>query len=334
MTSAEPEHRKTTVAISGAGGAVGYGLVFRIAAGGMFGAHHQVSLRLLEHAERMQRLKATAMELFDCAFPLLDSYHVTSDPVDAFSDADWIILLADSPRESARISREEQIRRNGELYAEHGRAINVASPRARILVVASPSNIQCAIAMKYAPNVPQEHWFALNRLDRMRAVALIAEKAGVPVSKVTRVNVWGNHSELLYVDFHNAFIDDQPAYEVIRDEHWAQTTLQEFVHRRAEDILNLRGLSAVATASQAILGTVNSFVTPTPFGHRFGAGVVSDGSYDVPKGLVFGFPLRTEDGKMWSIVPDLFLTDFAEERIAANIAQIEKEMVIVESLFG
>lgn len=168
MSRAEPERRKMVVAISGAGGAVGYGLVFRIAAGGMFGADCVVSLRLLEHPQRMQRLNATAMELFDCAFPLLDSFHVSDDPREAFSGAEWIILLADLPREIAHISREEQIRRNGELYAEHGRAINAAAPSARILVVASPSNIQCSIAMKYAPNVPQEHWFALNRLDRLR----------------------------------------------------------------------------------------------------------------------------------------------------------------------
>lgn len=156
----------------------------------------------------------------------------------------------------------------------------------------------------------------------------------MPVSKVTRVNVWGNHSDLMYIDFHNAFIDDKPAYEIIRDEEWAETTLQELVHHRAKEIFKLRGSSAVATATQAILGTVNSIVTPTPYGFRFGAAVVSDGSYSVPEGLIFGFPLCTEDGRDWSIVNDLFLTDFAEDRIAANVAQIEQEMVFAESLFG
>jgi malate dehydrogenase len=300
----------------------------------MFGAQCSVSLRLLERPQRMHRLQAMAMELFDCAFPLLDSYTTSDDPAEAFSGADWIILLADASRESGLLSSEEQIRRNGEIYAEHGRAINAAAPSARILVVANPTNMLCSIAMRFAPNVPREHWFALNQVDRMRGIAIIAAHAKVPVSKVSQLNVWGNHSDLTYVDFHNAFINDRPAYETIPDEHWAQTTLQELVHDRTRRITAVYDRSPVATASQAILTTVNSLVTPTPFGFRFGAAVVSDGSYNVPQGIVFGFPLRTEDGRQWSIVSDLFLTDFAVDRIAANVAEIEKGLVFVESLFG
>jgi len=313
---------------------VGYGLVFRIAAGAMFGAHQQVSLRLLEHSDQMQRLQATAMELTDCAFPLLKSFIVTDDPLEAFAGADWIVLLAGSPVDVPRPSRIDVLKANGEIYVEHGRAINKVSPAARILVVAAPCNANCMIAMSQAHDVPKQHWFALNRLDRMRATALIAQKAGVPVSQVNRVIVWGNHSELMYVDFHNAFIGDSPAHEVITDVQWAHESLQKAVTHRSAEIFRLRGRSPIATATQAILGTIHSIVTPTPFERRFGAAVYSDGSYGVPKGLIFGFPVRTEDGKQWSIEQGLYLDEFAQTKIDRNVAELEYEAVLAQEWFG
>lgn len=328
------DHSPITVAISGAGGAVGYGLVFRIAAGAMFGAQQRVSLRLLEHSDKMRRLQATAMELNDCAFPLLDSFVVSDDPLEAFAGADWIVLLAGSPRDVPKPSRVDMLRANGEIYVEHGRAINRASPSARILVVAAPCNANCMIAMNQAHDVPKQHWFALNRLDRMRATAMIAHKAGVPVSKVNRVIVWGNHSDLMYVDFHNAFIGDRPAHEVVNDVQWAHETLQRAVAHRSAEIFRLRGGSPVATAAQAIIGTIYSITTPTPFEQRFGAGVYSDGSYGVPRGLIFGFPLRTEDGKQWRIEEGLYLDDFAQTKIDRNVAELEYEAVLAQEWFG
>lgn len=333
--TADPRDLPTiTVAISGAGGAVGYGLVFRIAAGAMFGAHQRVSLRLLEHSDKMRRLHATAMELTDCAFPLLESFVVTDDPLEAFADADWILLLAGSPRDLPKPSRIDMLRANGEIYVEHGRAINRASPSARILVVAAPCNANCMIAMSQAHNVPKEHWFALNRLDRMRATAMIAQKAGVPVGEVNRVIVWGNHSDLMYIDFHNAYIGKRPAHEVIHDVQWAHETLQRSVAHRSAEIFHLRGASPVATAAQAILGTIHSINTPTPFEQRFGAAVYSDGSYGVPKGLIFSFPLRTEDGETWQIEQGLFLDEFAQTKIDRNVAELEYEAVLAQEWFG
>jgi malate dehydrogenase len=322
------------VAISGAGGTVGYGLVFRIAAGAMFGADQPVSLRLLETPEKMQLLRATSLELSDCAFPLLHSHLITDDPSEAFAGAHWIILLADSPHEVPRPARAEMLKRNGAIYVEHGRAINRASPAARILVVSAPCNANCMVAMSHAPDVPKEHWFALNRLDAMRATVLIAEKAGVPVSQVNRVTVWGNHSELQYIDFHNAFIHDTPAHEIVKDVQWAHETLQSAVAKRSKEIFELRGCSPAATAGQAILGTIHSITVPTPFGRRFDAAVCSDGSYGVPRGLVFGFPLRTEDGRTWSIVPNLFLDEFAQTKIDRNVAELEYEAVLAQEWFG
>jgi malate dehydrogenase len=322
------------IAISGAGGLVAYHLAFRIAAGGMFGADQRVTLSLLEQPWRMPLVRALAMELGDCSFPLLHSQVVTADPSEAFSDADWIILLAGAPRASPSPSRLELMKRNGEIYVEHGRAINSTALNARIIVVAAPCNTNCMIAMDRAPNIPREHWFAMNRLDQLRAKALVAEKANVDVSRVHGVAVWGNHGDQVYVDIHHALIDDQPADKVIDDVHWVQTTLQDFVRRRSAELFSMRNASPAGTACQAILGTVRSISNPTPLMRHFTASVPSDGSYGVPSALVFGFPLRTESGKTYSIAQDYYLDEFAQEQIAINIKQLEQEAVAAQRWFS
>ena len=182
--------------------------------------------------------------------------------------------------------------------------------------------------MKNAPNVMAERRFALNRLDRMRATSLIAEKARVPLTRVNRVTVWGNRSEKIYVDFHNAFIGDRPANKVILDPEWARKVLEPTVGRREEELFHLTGALPVGTATQAILGTIRSVSTPTPPGRRFGAGVRSDGSYGVPHGLIFGFPLRTEDGKSWSITEGMYMDEYADSRLEENIEELELESVV------
>jgi malate dehydrogenase len=313
------------IAVSGAAGHIGYNLVFRIAAGGLFGPSQSVTLSLLETPLAMKSLQGLCMELKDCAYPLLNEVHVSTDPVEAFHRADWIILLAGWPWAFDSASRIELLHRNGPLYVEHGRAINQAAPTARILVVAEPCNTNCKIAMSEAPNVPVEHWFALNRLDRMRATAMIADKARVPVAQVNRVTVWGNHSERIFVDFHNTFIGSQPAGEVITDQNWVRQVLEPTVATRSREIYALRGATPAATAAQAILGTIRSISTPTPFYRRFGAAVVSDGSYEIPKGLVYGLPLRTEDGRHWSIVSDLYIDEYARARLDENIEELQLE---------
>jgi malate dehydrogenase len=316
------------VAVSGAAGRVAYGLVFRIAAGELFGPHQPVALRLLDVDGAIELLTAIQLELLDCAFPLLTSLQLTTHADEAFADADWIIMLASSGRLAWDAPRLDLVRANAPLYVEHGQVINRVAARARMLVVAEPCNTNCLIALHQAPNVPREHWFALNRLARMRATALIAEKAGVAVSQVNRVTVWGNLSEHIFVDFHNTFIGDRPAHQVILDRDWPRKVLEPAVARRESEVFRLRGSTPAATAVQAILGTIRSITNPTPFGRRFGAAVCTNGSYGVPYGLVFGLPLRTEDGRSWSVVDGLYLDDYANSRLQQNIDELEHEAVV------
>jgi malate dehydrogenase len=316
------------IAISGAAGHVAYRLIFDIASGGLFGPTQPVSLNLLDRAASLDLLRATRLEVMDGAFPLLADLRISDDPNEAFAEADWIVLLASTLPKSPAVSRADLVRANGPIYVEHGRAINRVAPSARILVVADPCNTNCLIALKNAPDVPREHWFAMNRLDRMRATALIAEKAGVPVARVHCVTVWGNRSPKVYVDFHNAFIGDRPASQVITDRDWARQVLEPTISQRGSQLRQLRAGSPSATAVQAILGTIRSIASPTPFRQSFGAAVVSDGSYGVPNELVFGFPLRTDDGQIWSIVEGLYLDEYAESRLAENVEELELEAVV------
>lgn len=325
--------RSIRVAITGAGGQIGYATVFRISAGGMFGAEQPVALSLLETPDRLNLIQALALELKDCAFPLLSEVRVGVDEHRAFEGADWVILLAGRPQAPGE-RRGNLLRDNAPTFVAHGRAINEVAPEARVLVVANPCNTNCLIAKSHAPNVPAEHWYAMTRLDRMRATAMIADKAGVPVSQVTRVTIWGNHSESVFADFHNAFIGDRPAHEVITDRDWIRHVFEPGVAHRTNEIIKLRGGSPAGSAAQAIIGSIRSFTTPTPFERRFGAAVVSDGSYGVPRGLIYGFPLRSEDGVTWSIVQGLYLDSYAQGRLAANVAELEHEAATVTDLLG
>jgi malate dehydrogenase len=323
----------TRIAVTGAGGQICYSLLFRIAAGGLFGPDQPVELSLLETPDALPKLDALQMELFDCAFPLLTKLRASGDPFEAFEHAAWVILIGGAGYRRD-MTRPELLRANGPIFVAQGRAINEASPAARVLVVANPCNTNCLIALSVARDVPREHWFTMTRLDQNRARALIAEKAGVSPDRVTRVIAWGNHSPSVYPDFHNAFIDDRPAHEVIHDREWVRRGFEPTVCGRGHHILNARGAAPAASAAQAIIGAVRSIVTPTHLDHRFSMAVLSDGSYGIPRGLVFGFPLRTEDGHTWSIVPGLFHDDYALERLAQNVAELEQEATIVTDLLG
>lgn len=322
------------VAISGAAGRVGYSLIFRIAAGAMFGPRQPVILRCLDVDERQSSLEALHLELVDSGFPLLVSFSATSVPDSAFHDSDWIILLASRTGQVTPADHRATLEINGSLYQEHGQAINRSAPRARVLVVGTPSHTNCLIAMTNAPSVPRERWFALNRMYQIRATRLIAQKLNVPVHYLNRVNVWGNPGPNLYVDFHNSFVGDTPAWELCQDRDWECKTLQQTVGSRASQQFQLSGVTPAASAAQAIVETVRAITTPASFVNRFGAGVVSDGSYGVPDGLVFGFPLRTDDGRACGIVQDLYLDEFAQTRINASIRELEGESVLASRFFG
>jgi malate dehydrogenase len=322
------------VALSGAAGRVAYSLLFRMANGGLFGHEQDVALSLLDLPETMARLEARAMELKDCAFPLLRDVRIGTDPAQAFQGADWVILLGGKAFQPEVITRLDVLKHNAPIMVEHGRAINEASPKARVLVVASPCNTNCLIAMSQAMNVPTNHWFALNQVFRHRAIAMVADKAGVPVTQITRLTVWGNNSETAFVDLRNARIGHQPALQVINDEAWCKKVLEPAVAERAVDIMRRTGGSPAGSVAHAILTTIRAITTPTPFEHWFGAGVLSNGSYGVPRGLVFGFPLLTSEGKTWTIPEGHYLNEYAKERIAQNVAELELEASTVGHLLG
>jgi malate dehydrogenase len=319
------------ISLTGAAGRISYALVCRIAAGAMFGPDQPVALSLLDVPEMMPLLDATMMELDDCAFPLLSSVRTSTDAVEAFSDADWILLLGSATFHEG-MTRSDALLANGPIFQTHGRAINESAKTARMLVVANPCNTNCLLARSMAHDVPPEHWFALTRLDQNRATAMIAHKANVPIDQVTRVTAWGNHSHSVFVDFHNAWIGDRPAHVVIRDEAWVREVLEPGVSTRGEVLRSTRKASPAASAAEAILGTVRSLTTPSPLHQWFSAAVVSDGSYGVPRGLIFSFPLRSEDGWSWSIVKSHYLDEHAQSRIAVNVAELEQEAVIISDL--
>jgi malate dehydrogenase len=321
------------VAVTGAAGRISYALLPRIASGGMFGRDQPIALSLLEVSARLPMLDATMMELDDCGFPLLRSVRGTSDAVEAFEGASWVILIGSTPVDPD-LSRTDLLRANGPIYLAQGRAINESAKTARVLVVANPCNTNCMIARTAARDVHPEHWFAMTRLDQNRARSMLARKAKASVDQVTCVTAWGNHGPSVFADCHNARIGDRPAPEVIHDPDWVRNVFEPGVARRGRVLLDVRRASPAASAAHAILATVRSLITPTPFEQWFSAAVTSDGSYGVPRGLVFGFPLRTEDGMSWSIVQSLYLDDHAQSRIAANVAELEREAAVIADLFG
>ena len=322
------------IAISGAGGQLGYALAFRIAAGDLFGKDRPVALSLLEIPEHFHFVQALQMELEDCGYPLLSSCRIAHDPTTAFADADWVILLAGNALREGSESRLDLLRRNGPIFVEHGAAINVASPRARILVVAEPCNTNCLIAMSHALDVPKEHWFALNSVKALRGANLVASKTGARADQVKRLIVWGNHSETAYVDARHALVAGRAASELIDESDWLHNTLTDAVARRGNSVFKLRGGSPVGTATEAILDTIQAITTPTPLQSWFCVAVRSDGSYDLPKGLVYGFPVRTENGHTWSVVDQLYVDDNTQNRLRANVAELEHEAAIVTDLLA
>jgi malate dehydrogenase len=322
------------VAVTGAGGQIGYALLFRIAGGGIFGRDQPVALQLLEITPMLPALQGTLMELDDCAQPLLTSVVATDHAETAFAGADWVILVGGLPRKEG-MSRADLIRANGPIFTGQGRAINeAAAPGVRILTVANPCNTNALIARSHAPRVPAERWFAMTRLDQNRAASQLALKAGVPVNQVTRMTIWGNHSDTQYPDYKNARIGGQPATTVIADPEWFTTTYIPTVARRGAAVIKVRGASSAASAANAAIESVRSLSFPTPADDWFSAGVVSDGSYGIPAGMIYSFPIRTGDGKSWSIVPGLAIDNDARKRLDASAAELTTERDAVKDLLG
>ena len=322
------------IAVTGAGGQIGYALIFRIASGGLFGPDQPVSLRLLEITPALPSLNGTLMELDDCAFPLLKDVVATDQTTTAFEGADWVILVGGLPRKEG-MSRADLIRANGPIFTGQGKAINeAAGPDVRVLTVANPCNTNALIARSHAPKVPAARWFAMTRLDQNRAAAQLAIKAGVGVGEVTQLTIWGNHSDTQYPDYKNALIGGKPATSVINDPTWLSDTFVPTVAKRGSAVIKARGASSAASAANAALDSVRSASFPTKSGDWFSAGVVSDGSYGIPAGLIYSFPLTSTDGKSWSIVQNLPIDDDARARLDASAKELQDERDAVKDLLG
>ena len=319
------------VAVTGAAGQIGYSLLFRIASGAMFGPDQPVILHLLEIEPALPALQGVVMELDDCAFPLLQGVVATANLDEAFRGVNWALLVGSVPRK-AGMERKDLLNINGRIFIGQGQAIQrSAASDVRILVVGNPCNTNCLIAMNNARDIPTERWFAMTRLDENRAKSQLAAKAGRHVSEVTHMAIWGNHSSTQYPDFFNARIGGVAVPEVIADHEWLHGEFISTVQQRGAAIIKARGASSAASAANGVVDTVRSLVTPTPAGDWTSVCVASDGSYGIEKGLIVGYPIRT-DGSRWEIVQGLAHNDFAQSKIEATINELKEERDAVKEL--
>ncbi len=326
MTAA-PVH----VTVTGAAGQIGYALLFRIASGQMLGPDTPVRLHLLEVPQAVHALEGVAMELEDCAFPLLAGTELHDDPMAAFDGVDVALLVGARPR-AAGMERGDLLAANGGIFGPQGEAINAgAADGVRVLVVGNPANTNAFIAASHAPDVPAERFSAMTRLDHNRGVALLAAKTGVPVADIRRFAIWGNHSATQYPSVQHALIGGRPAPEVIGDDEWVRESFIPTVAQRGAAVIAARGASSAASAANAAIDHVATWVHGTAPGDWTSAGVVSDGSYGVPEGLVSSFPV-TSDGTSWSIVPGLELDELSRARVAASAAELADERAQVTAL--
>jgi malate dehydrogenase len=315
------------VAVTGAAGNIGYALLFRIASGHMFGPDQPVALNLVEIEPGMGALKGVAMELDDCAFPLLTEIVQTSDLAVGFKDIDWALLVGSVPRKQG-MERADLLGINGKVFVGQGKAINDhAKPSVRVVVVGNPCNTNCLIAMKSAPDISNNQFFAMTRLDENRAKTQLAQKAGVPVNEVSELCVWGNHSPTMFPDFYNAKISRQKATAVINDEAWLKDTFVPVVGQRGKAIIDARGASSAASAANAVVDTVRDLITPTR-GDFHSVCVVSSGEYGAPVGLITSMPIKVDAVGNWRVVEGISLSDYAKEKIAASNQELldEREM--------
>ena len=322
------------IAVTGAAGQIGYSMLFRIASGGLFGADQPVELNLIEIEPALNALRGVKMELEDCAFPLLANVVCTTDLNEGFKNVNWVILVGSVPRKKG-MERGDLLSINGKIFVGQGEAIaKNAAEDVRILVVGNPCNTNCWIAMNHGNGVPADRWFAMTKLDENRAKAQLAEKAGVPVKEISNMVIWGNHSSTQYPDFYNAKIGGKKVTDVIADEAWLKGEFIPKVQQRGAAIIEARGLSSAASAANAALDTIKALSTPTPAGEYFSVGVCGEGSYNTPKGIITSLPVRTEDGKTWTVVQGLDVNEFSRSKIDASNAELLEESQAVSEILG
>ena len=318
------------VAVTGAAGNIGYALLFRIASGQMFGPDQPVALNLIEIEPGMEALKGVAMELDDCAFPLLTEIVQTSDLSVGFKDVDWALLVGSVPRKKG-MERADLLGINGKVFIGQGQAINDhAKKSVKVVVVGNPCNTNCLIAMTSAPDIPNEQFFAMTRLDENRAKSQLAQKAGVPVKEVSELCVWGNHSPTMFPDFYNAKIGRKSAAEVIDDEEWLKDTFVPEVGKRGAAIIAARGASSAASAANAVVDTVRDLVNPTRDGYH-SVCVISKGEYGTPAGIITSLPIKVDAVGTWRVEECISLNDYAKEQIQKSNDELLEER---ETAFG
>ncbi|RLP75333.1 malate dehydrogenase [Mycetocola tolaasinivorans] len=319
-----------TIAVSGAGGNIGYALLFRLAAGDLLGPDTRVRLRLLEVPAGVPAAEGTRLELIDGAYPLLVESTVHTDPAEAFADANIVFLVGAKPR-TAGMERADLLEANAGIFGPQGRAINDhAAPDVRVIVVGNPANTNALIAQRNAPDLPPERFTALTRLDHNRAIGILAHQAGVPVDTISGITVWGNHSPTQYPDLSHASIRSVPALAVV-DADWASTAYIERVAKRGAEIIAARGLSSAASAASAAIDHMRDWVLGTPGDSWTSVALVSTGAYDVPAGIVSSFPARSVEGR-WHVVAGLSIDGFSRTRIDASVAELIAERDAVAAL--
>lgn len=321
------------VAVTGGAGQIAYNLLFRIGNGEVFGPDQPVILQILEIPQALDALKGVVMELEDCAQPLVHGIVATDDANVAFKDANWAILVGGKPR-GPGMERADLLSENGKIFVEQGKAINDnAASDVRVLVVANPCNTNCLVAKANAPAVPANRWFAMTRLDQNRANAQLANKAGVLVSQVSRMGIWGNHSTTQFPNFELALIDGKPVPNVITDREWLEGEFMSTVQKRGAAIIQARGKSSAASAANAALDTIRSLINPTAAGDWFSVAIPSEGNpYGVQDGLIYSFPLRTDGNGSYEIVTGLDLSDYAKGKIKASEDELIEERAAVEDM--
>lgn len=324
--------KRVKVAVTGAAGQIGYALIFRIASGQMFGPDTEItSLRLLELPQALGALEGVKMELEDCAFPLLRDVTITSDVNEAMKDVNWAALVGSVPRKDG-MERSELLTINGKIFTTQGRAINDnAADDVRVFVVGNPCNTNCLIAMNNAPDVPNDRFFAMTMLDELRARSQLAIKANVPVSAVTQMTIWGNHSSTQYPDFYHAQINGRPVPEVITDLNWLQNDFIKTVQTRGAAVIKQRGASSAASAANAALMSIYNLTHDTVQGESFSVARCSQGEYGVDEGLIFSVPCRTEGGQL-KVITGLSLNEFGQEKFNLTLDELRKERDAVKEL--
>jgi malate dehydrogenase len=321
------------VTVSGASGNVTYALLTRIASGQLLGADQPVVLRLLDIEPAMAALEGVVMELDDGAYPLLHDVVATSDTKTAFDGTSWALMVGSVPRKEG-MERGDLLKINGGIFGPYGASINEhAADDVRILVVGNPCNTNCLIARSHAPDVPDERWFAMTRLDENRAKTQLAKKAGAHHRDVSKIAIWGNHSATQFPDFVHAEVRGTPVPDVVTDRTWLEGEFLETVQKRGAAIIAKRGQSSAASAAHAIVDSVNSIHQPTPGDDWHSLAVVSHGEYGVPEGLVFSYPVRST-GDAWSIVEGLEHDDWAKGKIDATTQELVDERAEVRDLLG